>query len=144
MNFMNVPKIFVDTNVLVYAHDMTAGRKRDVAREAVLKLWNTGTGVVSTQVLQELFVSLTQKIPIPIDRRKARTILEDLCAWDVVVNDEQSVLGAIDLQAKYRLSFWDSLILEAGRRSGATTLYSEDLSNGQQIGAMTIVNPFEA
>lgn len=140
---MPAPKIFVDTNVLVYAHDTTAGRKRDVAREVVLELWNTATGVVSTQVLQELFVSLTQKIPIPIDKKKARIIIEDLCAWDVVVNDEQSVLGAIDLQAKYRLSFWDSLILEAAGRSGATTLYSEDFSNGQQIGGMAIFNPFE-
>jgi len=140
---MPVPKVFVDTNVFVYAHDTTAGRKRDIAREAVLDLWNTETGVLSTQVLQELFVSLTQKIPNPIDGRKARTILEDLCAWDVVVNDEQSVLSAIDLKAKYQLSFWDSLILEAARRSGATTLYSEDLSKGQQMGEITIVNPFE-
>lgn len=137
------PKVFVDTNVFVYAHDTTAGRKRDIAREVVLDLWNTETGVLSTQVLQELFVSLTQKIPNPIDGRKARTILEDLCAWDVVVNDEQSVLSAIDLKAKYQLSFWDSLILEAARRSGATTLYSEDLSNGQQVGEITIVNPFK-
>ncbi|GJL52907.1 MAG: twitching motility protein PilT [Nitrospirales bacterium] len=140
---MAVPKIFVDTNVLVYAHDKTAERKHDVAREEIRKLWETETGVISTQVLQELFVSLTQKIPMPIERRKARTILEDLCVWEVVVNDEQSVLGAIDLQAKLRLSFWDSLILESACRSGATTLYSEDLSNGQQIGQMTIVNPFE-
>ncbi len=140
---MPVPKVFVDTNVFVYAHDTTAGRKRDIAREVVLDLWNTETGVLSTQVLQELFVSLTQKIPNPIDGRKARTILEDLCAWDVVVNDEQSVLSAIDLKAKYQLSFWDSLILEAARRSGATTLYSEDLSNGQQVGEITIVNPFK-
>lgn len=137
------PKIFVDTNVLVYAHDATAGRKRDRAREVIIELWNHETGVISTQVLQELFVSLTQKIPLPIAGRKARTILEDLCAWDVVVNDEQSVLAAIDLKAKWQLSFWDSLILEAARRSGATILYSEDLSNGQQVGGVTIVNPFE-
>ncbi len=140
---MTAHKIFVDTNVLVYAHDATAGRKRDLAREAILELWNSETGVLSTQVLQELFVSLTQKIPIPIDGRKVRTILEDLCAWGVVVNDEQSVLAAIDLQAKYRLSFWDSLIIEAARRSEATTLYSEDPSNGQQVGGIAIFNPFE-
>ncbi len=71
------------------------------------------------------------------------SFLEDLCAWVVVDNDEQSVLAAIDLKAKYQLSFWDSLILEAARMSGATTLYSEDLSNGQQVGGITIVNPFE-
>jgi len=137
------PKAFVDTNVWVYAHDTTAGQKRDMAREAILELWNHEAGVISTHVLQELFVSLTQKIPIPIDGRKARTILEDLCAWDVMVNDEQSVLAAIDLKAKYKLSFWDSLILEAARRSEATILYSEDLSNGQQVEGLTIVNPFE-
>jgi predicted nucleic acid-binding protein len=101
------------------------------------------SGVVSTQVLQELFVSLTKKIPRPVDLAKARTIVEDLCAWEVVVNDEQAVLAAIDLQAKYQLSFWDSLILDAARRSGATTLYSEDLSTGQRVGEVAIVNPFE-
>jgi predicted nucleic acid-binding protein len=119
---MTAPKIFVDTNVLVYAHDTTAGRKRDRAWAVIQELWNMGTGVISTQVLQELFVSLTQKIPMPIDGRKARTIVEDLCAWEVVANDEQAILGAIDLKMKYQLSFWDSLILEATRRSGATTL----------------------
>lgn len=140
---MTAPKIFVDTNVLVYAHDTTAGRKRDRAWEVLQELWNSETGVISTQVLQELFVSLTQKIPMPIDGRKARTIVEDLCAWEIVTNDEQAVLAAIDLKMKFQLSFWDALILEAARRSGAATLYSEDLSHGQQIGNMTIVDPFE-
>lgn len=141
---MPAPKIFLDTNILVYAHDSTAGRKREIAKEALFDLWNSETGVLSTQVLQELFVSLTQKIPVPLDRKKARAILEDLCAWEVVVNDEQAILAAIDLQTKYRLSFWDSLILEAAHRSGATMLYSEDLSNGQQLEGIKIVNPFEA
>jgi predicted nucleic acid-binding protein len=80
---------------------------------------------------------------MPIDGRKARAIVEDLCAWEVVTNDEQAVLAAIDLKIKHHLSFWDSLIIEAARRVGATRLYSEDLSNGQQIGGMTIVDPFE-
>jgi len=140
---MTAPKIFVDTNVLVYAHDTTAGRKRDRAWAVIQELWNTGTGVISTQVLQELFVSLTQIIPMPIDARKARHIIEDLCAWEVVANDEQAILGAIDIKIQYQLSFWDSLILEAACRSGAITLYSEDLSHGQQVEGMTIVNPFE-
>jgi predicted nucleic acid-binding protein len=140
---MTAPKIFVDTNVLVYAHDTTAGRKRGRAWNVLQELWNSETGVISTQVLQELFVSLTQKIPMPIDGRKARHIVEDLCVWEVVANDEQAVLAAIDLNIKHHLSFWDSLILEAARRSGATTLYSEDLSNGQQVEGVAIVNPFE-
>jgi predicted nucleic acid-binding protein len=140
---MNAPKIFMDTNVLVYAHDTTAGRKRERALEVLQELWNSETGVISTQVLQELFVSLTQKIPMPVEGRKARHIVEDLCAWEVVANDEQAILGAIDLKMKYQMSFWDALILEAARRSGATTLYSEDLSHGQQVEGMTIVNPFE-
>lgn len=141
---MTAPKIFVDTNVLVYAHDTTAGRKRDRALDVLQELWNSETGVISTQVLQELFVSLTQKIPMPIDGRKARNIVEDLCVWEVVANDEQAVLAAIDLKIKHHLSFWDSLILEAARRSGATRLYSEDLSNGHQVEGVAIVNPFEA
>ena len=139
---MPAPKIFVDTNILVYAHDTTAGRKREIAKAAILDLWNSETGVLSTQVLQEVYVSLTQKIPAPLDGKNARAILEDLCAWKVMVNDEQAVLAAIDLQVQYRLSFWDSLILEAARRSGATMLYSEDLSHGQQVDGIKIVNPF--
>lgn len=140
---MTAPKIFVDTNVLVYAHDTTAGRKRERALDVLQELWNSETGVISTQVLQELFVSLTQKIPMPIDGRKARNIVEDLCVWEVVANDEQAILAAIDLKIKHQLSFWDSLILHAARRSGATKLYSEDLSNGQQVEGVAIVNPFE-
>ena len=62
---MPASKIFVDTNILVYAHDTTAGRKREIAKETILDLWNSETGVLSTQVLQELYVSLTQKIPSP-------------------------------------------------------------------------------
>ena len=141
---MSAPKVFVDTNVLVYAHDATAGHKQERAREAIMELWNTQAGVLSTQVLQELFVSLTKKIPHPLENRKARRILEDLCAWEVVVNDEQAIFAAIDIQPKFRLSFWDSLILEAAHRSGATTLLSEDLSQGQRIRGLTIVNPFTA
>jgi predicted nucleic acid-binding protein len=143
MRCMTAPKIFVGTNVLVYAHDTTAGGKRDRALDVLQELWNSETGVISTQVLQELFVSLTQKIPMPVDGRKARTIVEDLCAWEVVTNDEQAVLAAIDLKMNYQLSFSDALILEAARRSGAATLYSEDLSKGQQIGNMAIVDLFE-
>ena len=78
-----------------------------------------------------------------IDGRKTHSILKYLCAWGVVVNDEQSMLAAIALRAKWQLSFCDFLILEAACRSGAITLYSEDLSNGQQVGGLTIVNPFE-
>ena len=144
MSFMSAPKVFIDTNILVYAHDATAGHKQERAREALVELWDNHTGVLSTQVLQELFISLTQKIPQPLEDRKVRRILEDLCAWEVVVNDEQAIFAAIDIQSKYRLSFWDSLILDAARRGGAAILLSEDLSHGQRIGGLTIVNPFTA
>lgn len=77
---MTAPKIFVDTNVLLYTHDTTAGRKRDRALEVLQELWSSETGVISTQVLQELFVSLTQKFPMPVEGRKVRHIVEDLCA----------------------------------------------------------------
>ena len=128
--------------MLVYAHDATAGRKREIARGKILELWNTGAAVVSTQVLQELFVSLTQKIPMPIERRKARTILEDLCAWEVIVNDEQAVLASIDLQAKHRLSFGIPSFLRL--RVEVEPLYCIRRSpNGLQVEGVAIVNPFE-
>lgn len=135
-------KVFVDTNVLIYAHDNTAGRKHHVARERVLGLWENGQGLLSTQVLQEFFLGVTRKIPNPVSLPVGRKIIEDLLSWELVINDGPAVLAAIDIQSRYRLSFWDSLIVQAALRGTAAVLLSEDLAHGQVIQGVTIQNPF--
>lgn len=136
--------MFVDTNILMYAHDVSAGDKHAKARDLIDGLWDTMQGAVSTQVLQELTVNLRRKAAKPLDRRAAREIIEDYLAWHVVVNDGRAVLEALDLEERYQISFWDALIIHAAQLAGADTLYSEDLSNGQRYGTVRVVNPFLA
>ena len=118
------------------------GRKREIARETILDLWDRGQGLLSTQVLQEFFVSVTRKIPKPLEVQAARAVVEDLLQWEVVVNDGHSILAAIEIQRRYQYSFWDALIIQAAIQGGATLLLSEDLSDGQVIQGVKITNPF--
>ncbi len=134
-------RYFVDTNILMYAHDASAGIKHERARALIEELWHTRSGVVSTQVLQELCVSLRRKAGRPIDLKTAQQIISDYLAWHVHVNTGESVLEALELESRYRISFWDALIIQAAEAAGATLLYSEDLSEGQRYGAVRVVNP---
>lgn len=133
-------RFFVDTNLLVYAHDSSAGVKHDRARGLVERLWHDRTGVLSTQVLQELYVSL-RKARHPLPTSDARQIVADYLRWEIVVNTGESVVEATELEERYQLSFWDALIVHAAGVSGAETLYSEDLSHGQVYGAVRVLNP---
>ena len=132
----------VDTNVLVYAHDRSATDKHLRARALVEALWSSRRGVVSTQVLQELYVNVRRKAAKPLSAAAAREILADYLRWEVVVNDGQSILAAVELETRFKLAFWDALIVQAAITSGAETLYSEDLSHGQRFGDLRVVNPF--
>lgn len=135
-------RCFVDTNILVYAHDRTAGTKHNQARELTQTLWSSGLAVISTQVLQELYSSLRRKSESPIPLNESELILRDYLEWNVVVNTPQSVLDAIALENRYRISFWDGLILQAALRAKATILYTEDLPHGQSYESLRVVNPF--
>ena len=135
-------KVFLDTNIIVYAHDRSSGDKHAVAREIMERLWESRKGVISVQVLQEFFVCVTQKIAKPLVIKNARTILEYLSNWDVVVNDKYITSKAIDLQEKYRFSFWDSLVIQAAIQGQARILLSEDLPDGQAVKDLKILNPF--
>lgn len=136
-------RTFVDTNVLVYAYDASAGPKRQKARKIIAELWDTGLGVVSTQVLQEFFVTVTRKLPKTMDPAVARNVISDLLKWDPVVVEGSMILEAIDLQKDYGYSFWDSLIVAAARKAGCAVLLSEDLSSDHNIKGVTVRNPFE-
>ena len=135
-------KTFVDTNILIYAYDSSAGEKHKTAATIVNDLWETGLGILSTQVLQEFFVNVTAKIPKPLNEGVAKGIVSDLLTWEIVVSDGQAILTGVDIHVKYKCSFWDALIIEAAIRSGSHLLLSEDLSEGQIIEGVTIRNPF--
>lgn len=134
-------KYFVDTNILMYAHDRAAGDRHERAKALVEQLWRDRTGVVSTQVLQELSVNLRKKARRPLDAKAARDIVADYLTWHVIVNSGDAILEAIDLESKYQISFWDALVVQAAQASGAEVLYSEDLSDGQRYGSIRVVNP---
>jgi predicted nucleic acid-binding protein len=136
-------KIFLDTNILVYAYDISSGKKHDTARNIVTDLWNSRDGALSIQVLQEFFVSITKKIPNPLDIKTASDIIRDFLLWEIIDNDGELLLAAIGIQTRYLYSFWDSLIIAAAVRSGASILLTEDLKNGQIIEDVTIKNPFK-
>jgi len=135
-------KTFIDTNIIIYAYDVTAGKKHKTAGNILADLWNSGLGVISTQVLQEFFVNVVQKIPKPIDKQQAREIVKDFLKWHVVVNTGDSIVEAIDICLKFGYSFWDSMIIEAAIKGGAAVIVSEDLQDGQVVSGVTIRNPF--
>lgn len=133
---------FCDTNVIVYAYDLSAGVKRDRARPLLERLWQSGKGAVSVQVLQEVFVALTRKIAQPMSTSDARVVVADMATWQTVVPIADDVLAAIDATERWRVSFWDAMILVAARKADATVLWTEDLNDGQQYDGVAVRNPF--
>jgi predicted nucleic acid-binding protein len=136
------PLSFVDTNVLVYAFDNSASPKKRVAERLMNDLMEEDRLRVSTQVLQELFVTLTRKVHRPCSIEQALAILEDLTAWPLMVIDYAAIRAAIGLADQAKLSFWDALVVVAAARAGAAVLYTEDLNHGQDILGVRICNPF--
>jgi len=134
-------KCFVDTNILVYAHNRSAGVKHQRARTLIEQLWNSGEGVLSTQVLQELCINVRRKAGSPLSVDEVRLLLRDYSTWEVVTNTPESILKALDIEMRYKISFWDALIVQAAEDAGASILYSEDLAAGQYYGAIQAVNP---
>lgn len=137
-------RCFVDTNILVYAHDTTAGEKHRRARALVEELWRTRQGVISVQVLHELCVNLRRRVKRPLDPATLREILEDYLAWQVVTLEPSSVLDALEIERRHQVSFWDALIIHAACLSGATVLYTEDLSDGRFYDSVQVHNPLSA
>jgi len=135
-------KTFVDTNILVYAHDPGSGAKHAAAKSLVSWLWRERSGVISTQVLQEFYVNLRKVARKPTTQVEAKGVLTDYLAWEVVVNDGAALLEALELESRYKLSFWDALIVQAANAAGADELCSEDFNHGQVYGMVTAVNPF--
>lgn len=133
---------FVDANILVYAEDRDAGSKHTIARDLVADLWRSGEGVLSIQVLQEFFVTVTRKMPRPLSPERALAVVEQYLTWRVVENTKDLLLPAIRLATTLKVSFWDALILQAAIGERCDRVWTEDLNHGQRIGDLTIVNPF--
>ena len=133
---------FVDANVLVYAFDSSALRKQRAAQELLERLWESGTGCVSIQVLQEFFVTITKKVPkpLPVDEAKAR--IREFAAWTVFAPAAEDVLTAIDLHSQFNIGFWDAMVVLAAAESGCDVLWTEDLNHGQLMRGVRIQNPF--
>jgi predicted nucleic acid-binding protein len=133
---------FVDTNVLAYAHDAADQRRQPIAAAVIDGLWRARDGVLSTQVLTEFYVVVTRKFDPPLSRRDARRLVDAYAAWPVVQVDPPLIIAASALEEQHSLSFWDALIIEAARRSGADRVLSEDLQHGRRIAGLVIENPF--
>jgi len=134
-------KTFVDTNILIYAHDLDAKAKHEIAKEVLRDLWSSRAGVLSIQVLQEFYVNTTRKISSPLSRKAARGVVNSYATWCVDTAAED-ISMAFQIEDEARISFWDALILAAARKAGAVRILSEDLNAGQRIVGIGIENPF--
>ena len=134
-------KTFVDTNVLIYAHDVDAKEKHAIAKDALAELWTNRTGILSTQVLQEFYVNVTRKLPRPLIRKSARAIVDKYANW-CVETTSKDLASAFRIEDEARIGFWDALICAAAIKAGAERILSEDLNPGQKIAGIRVVNPF--
>jgi predicted nucleic acid-binding protein len=135
-------KIFVDTPVLLHAHDLDSGLKRAIAEQVLKQLWVDETGVLSTQVLQEFYERLTAGTASPVPRRAARDLVDAYGVWPVVALGGADVLAASELEERYRIPFRGALIVAAARKSGATLILSDALHPHRPITGIELQNPF--
>lgn len=133
-------RVFIDTNVFVYADDRAARAKRVRARAVLSDLVRTRRAVVSTQIMQEYFAAATKRLGLSPERARIR--VERLNRLDVVLIRPELIVGAIDLCRLYSLSFWDALVVRSASAAGCGRLLSEDLQDGQTIDGVRIENPF--
>lgn len=134
-------RTFIDTNVLIYAHDVDAGEKHLVAKGLLKELWSSREGVASVQVLQEFYVNVTKKIRTPIPKDQARQVIGMYSQW-CSETSATDIANAFRIEDEYRIGFWDALIIAAAQKAGATRILTEDLNPGQRIAGIQIENPF--
>ncbi|OGO34266.1 MAG: twitching motility protein PilT [Chloroflexi bacterium RBG_16_57_11] len=133
---------FVDTNVLIYAHDRSAGPKHERSKQLLRELWENRKGCLSIQVLQEFYVKVTQKVPEPLAPEIAAELIADLSTWQVHQPGANDVLEAIAIQSRQQLAFWDAMIIASAMSLGCEILWSEDLNPGQSYPTVMVRNPF--
>ena len=134
-------KTFVDTNVLIYAHDADAKAKHETAKNVLRELWSQRTGVLSTQVLQEFYVNVTRKIAKPLSKAEARLVVSSYSIWCTETTPAE-IAAAFQIEDESRIGFWDALIVASAAKSGASRILSEDLNPQQKIAGVRVENPF--
>ncbi len=132
---------FVDTNIILYAYDCSDPVKHQKAAALLRGLWDSGLGCISIQVLQELYVNLTRKVPHPLHPDQARQIISDLGRWRHHVPGLDSLIKAVDIQQRYQISFWDAMIIGSALKLRCSVLWTEDLSHGQDYDGVKALNP---
>jgi predicted nucleic acid-binding protein len=135
-------KTFVDTNVLVYSRDMSEGDKHRRASAWMSHLWATRQGALSYQVLQEFYVTVTEKLTPGLDRESARRDVQSLFSWNPISVDTHVVGRAWEVQDRHRLSWWDSLIAAAAQVASCAYLLTEDLQHDLMVGTVRVIDPF--
>ncbi len=131
---------FVDTNVLVYAHDGGAGEKHRRAVDLLTRLFDEGCGAISVQVLAEFYAAATKKLAMT--SREAQDVIEDLAGWTIHRPGHEDLIRAALLHRRYKIAWWDALVLNSASELGCTVLWTEDLSAGQRYGPVMVRNPF--
>jgi predicted nucleic acid-binding protein len=131
---------FIDTNVLIYAHDGGAGKKHERSVELITRLYEDGSGALSVQVLAEFYAAATRKLAMKSEEAEAS--IEDLGSWTIHRPGHTDLLRAARLHRRYKLSWWDSMILNSALESGSSILWTEDLNDGQRFGSLTVRDPF--
>ena len=132
---------FVDTNIFLYAYDLSDAGKRQKAQALIAHLWETGRGCISIQVLQELYVNLTLKIPRPLTPQVATQIISDLGQWRLHIPERSSLIEAVNIQQRHQVSFWEAMIICSAKELDCITLWTEDLNPGQRYEGIDVVNP---
>jgi predicted nucleic acid-binding protein len=135
--------VFVDTNVLVYAHESSEPDKQARALEWVDTLWREQRGRTSAQVLSEFYAVVTRKIKTKMNREDAWEYVQDFIAWNPQPIDTRLIARAYELEGEHRLSWWDCLIVGAAQFQGCAILLTEDLHDGAHFGGVTVRNPFK-
>jgi predicted nucleic acid-binding protein len=134
-------KTFVDSNVLIYAHDVDARAKHDTARNILRDLWSQRAGVLSVQVLQEFYVNVTRKIASPLSKDAARLVVNSYSIWCTETTPAE-IATAFRIEDESRIKFWDALIVASAAKAGAVRILSEDMNDQQTIAGVRIENPF--
>jgi len=137
-----IEKFFVDTNILVYVYDDAHPAKQAIATEWIARLWREQSGRISTQVLNELYVNLTRKLPRRFNADQAWDVIEGYAAWQPQAIDRDVLFRAREVERRYRLSWWDSLIVAAAQLQDCDVLLTEDLHAGMVFERVTTRNPF--
>lgn len=138
----DITRVFIDTNILVYANDSSSGIKHVTASQIIEELWDSRLGCLSLQVLQEFYVTVVRKVANPLDPKTARDIVKDLKNWSLHIPSAQDLLDSIDIHQAFKISLWDAMIVNSAVKMGCNLLLTEDLNHGQDYYGVKVRNPF--